>query len=949
MQQQQNEFTNGAQWDYVRRYEVGEDRFEFRSRPKYHFIFQMPEIVEHVLGFLEEDPIDALYFLEYLTVNVKTLVVHCRKGSTDVDMDNIVSASYIGWLQRMGSYRDYRNSRVGMVKALKAPIYSTENVHFNGLALRCIEEGGFADFTKLQPFKEFGFYEGKMTVLGMPAYFRMFTDHWTQLWKKNNRNQSSEGWSHLRNQSVDYFFYRFGEMFEVFRLDQRFDDNPYKNDKKPAEGVKDWHCVDCCCLLDVEVCSYNSANLYFASGNQSDLSAVASQYQREEKADLDWVSSQGNTLNDMQALGVWNSCCFNRDVKQGNCPFEAGECFCPSRRRNLVKRCLTCINRRWKLLDMYDAWGLIEENFRNVSTYAVEIPEELLVHRLLPDNLKSMSFGTKRVHEEDIKNPREQCIEYGNVKKYIGKVSKAFLITPKKYGLNAADEEEKDAIIKGKVSRGDRVRLAFIMRLLTMLPVKNYFIPDEFYHARMGYTNFKTKETYTAPFLPWPLNISLQFQSSIGLELKARQVRYFGSGSAHYYTRASRGHCMTYMLEEDVRWIIQNAKEHIEETKYETQTRYDFWNDWLNECTRHFFDLRLDDKIRNASKENMLKSLDNLPNFKFTQGGFPVEIRWKHDRPMPYKYRGWFGTQGTLTPDAPFWEEYAPNRCRIPLQDHDSKTLAHMELNRRWREYVESPYQIPEFYEDFVPLATPEWGRRYAVDVKRHIKMYEVYTGRKVTDGYERKMAHLGLNKLSGAEGEYTIIRAQQLGKQSSITEWMEKNRTEGKRAPNLNVMRREMRPSLKKFIKDNEVTVDKMMVDDSFRRRGLTKPALIWKGQLTRIDYCAMKSKLVIDWDRADPISIDWAVIASVYNSILRKIRYHNALLDEDIKRKEKRKRETDDAKKVLQTVLEKKRRKSDTIIDLIERNSSDMTFLTDFIDCLDEQEEEEEEEKKK
>lgn len=867
--------TAVQEWDYVTKYKLtgpeGPVSIHFTTRASLPIIFQMPEIVEMILPYLEEDPIDALYFAEALTTSHTTRAV-CGKEK-DLCIVYMDTPSYVNWLDRVGAYRNYRINNQGEEKKLKAPIYSYGETD---------EEYAFHQFPEL---KEWRFYENRTDYLGMPCYFKMFAHHWIKLWIKNApvESKTSIGWENLRAEGVDYFFYRFGETLGVFRLLENHGLNPYKiANNGNTKSINSWACVDCLRQLDIESCSFNTGKYFFKDTCQEDLILASAVKAGNGRGHYYMGSSVAPNIADLNHRSVLTGDYFRNNTRKCN---AEEYCACSAQLRCIPNRCISCIHKRWELVDMYDAWGMIEESFRDTNSYKMEIPHELATFRMMPDMVdklgKNGSIGSQLVTKTF-----EQRVPFNNVGKYIEEVSKWFMKAPKKYGVRV-DKEEADSMINEvtKMSREDRVKLIFYMRLLTLLPLKNFFVGDEFFQERMGFKDFEEYDNAAdpMPFFPWPLNMSLVIGTENAICRRMRNARSFIAGKCSFYLRNGRAHAMTYAFKEDVDWIIRKAKMFIEIPKPVEELTYNWWDRWMTSVIRKLYGF--EHTANRAISSSLIKALDQTPNLKYLQGGFALEGFSRHVNPRPFRYRGWFGCLGTLDASAPFWTEYNPHMIRQPLK-YDEVTLKCLGLCNDMQKYVSVPFRAPEFYATKV-VDIPVIGTRYPIEWKSHLKKYRNYMGRNEDEGHSARVRRMLGDLKAPKDKAFRIVPLDRMHEEN-VMDWALKTTV---KIPDVSTMRKEITPGLKKFMEEKTKVINSMVSGDGQLCNRESTPNTVWQAQLVRLDYCAFHSGILIDWSKADPKKMRWGWIKRKYQSILRTIKYSNKRIENGTLSKETKK----------------------------------------------------------
>jgi len=906
MEEERDVRLNGPEWDYkrVHKFEDG-TTIHLTTRSNFCSVLQMPEIVMHILNFLEEDPIDAVYFMEALTTATVTRVAVKDEGGVH-EIDYIKSPSYLNWLKRVGDYRNYRKNKFN--PKANAPTYSDDQ----GIYSNCLNR-----------IKDWKFYEGRMFALGAVPYYKLFANHWIDLWRSNAENnikRESIGWKNLRDLGVDYFFYRFGETLSVFNIPDDHGPTEYLTYENDRFVVRDWHCVDCLRLLDVESGTYSSHDNYGKPKNNSDLITIHNDFVKTKGAKIGYIVGQPANNVDIFNIGLLAGRQFYMNDR--SCGHENGKCFCGLNKRGMVKRCLGCIHKRWKLVDMFDAWGMIEESTRDLTETQMEIPEECLVPRMLPHSVAIHSKSAKNVNGLALK-PSEELVKYGKVSKYISRITKWFMRVPRKYGVEVG---EMDGEIR--FSRFDRTRFTYIMRLLTMLPVKNFFVPHEYYRMRMKGEYFDGCEYPLSSYLPWPLNISKSFGDK-DESVTQKNMRMFAEGLSHYYVCVGMGHAMTYMMKEDVEWIIEAAKDLMRLKKPLDVTQYDWWSAWMNEVVSHLFGLA---KVGGGEgKKDKIKWMDGIPNCKCLHGGLLINVgHSKNHRPRPFRYMGWFGSMGTLDPDNPFFEAYSQGNSRVPLSLLTSSEMDHLELNEKFRRFMTKANEVPTYYEEFKLQMDGEL-RRYSTTRKSHMKMFEIFVGRRDENYRKLRMERIAGKVLE--EVDYTVIGVENISLYD-ITSWMKTFTKAGMKIPELSEMKKNATPSLIKFI--NNI---KGKMEEEMKRRTTEGPNTLWKAQLIRLNYCLIQSKYLIDWDKTSYDSIYWRQIRSCYNRVMMAMR--NAK-DEAYREKEKKRKLDEAVEKLTKKEKKKKKRKIekekhdvdvDELLEAIDRNPA-LEFLKEFID---------------
>lgn len=610
--------------------------------------------------------------------------------------------------------------------------------------------------------------------------------------------------------------------------------------------------------------------------------------------------------------------------------------------RNVVRRCMTCINRRWKLIDMYDAWGLIEENFRDAKEWQIEIPNELLVRRMMPDcsvNMRS-DRGTGEVGM-----PREEHIGLNGVSKYICTVTGRFLGFPKKYGTT----DESALTMAGShfscFSRADSRRFCFIMRLLTLLPVRNFYVPHPFFAARLGFETYKEIDNQTRPahFNPFPLDITVNHSPGSTYDAIKRRGRYYAAGKHLYYASVSRGHSVTYFHEEDVRWIIKTAKEFIERKKPYDICYRDWWESWMEAVLSNFFPT---EAMRIYPGKSLLYILDTCPNSVLLQGGFMVPSKDSPGKAFnSFKYLGWLGCSGSMNPDLAFWKEYNPEIKELPLKAVTEEESHYMVVSGLIRTELRSRLRTPDIY---VNEKEAEGNKEF----ERHLKFYEIYTGRRECGGLQKKIAKMLAKPVP--EGKNIEILSLHDALKRRLCSWISQHKSV---LPELNSMKKDTTLSFQRFLKANEAKIDAMSLTSAHGRKSKVYPNSLWKAQLTRIDYFAFQVDILIDWDKVVYHKIPWADVKEVYSEILRKTKAHNLMLVKKLEEKKNRKRKLREEKKELKREL-KKIKRCTLENEKKETETADFEELYDYMKknpalCLllgatkekDEEEEEEEE----
>lgn len=903
----------GREWDHVKKHSFtqNEDTVQvtFTSRASMHSLFLMPEIVDHLLSFLEEDPIDALFFCEFLTNSFQTRVA--MKSKLGLDFDYHPTPSYVNWLQRVSSFRDYQTLNRGNLKPIEAPTYAY-------------------DFTKVDPNAKF--YEKRCELLGLPCFFRLFSEHWINLWKKNKpapTETDALGWRNLKERGVDYFFYRFGEILGVFNININVGSNPIDfmmGDNKQSKRVRGWNCVDCLTMLDMDEAAYGY------EGVPTDVMNVVANYRQQNPGVRLYEGSNPATK---QMDRDYEDVCSGNYVRF---PFNSRPRVNP-KLRNVVKRCMTCIHRRWKLIDMYDAWGLIEENFRDVEEWQIEIPNGLLVRRMLPDSSGNMRSG---LGEGEVNIPREQHIGIRGPGRYIAAITGRFLGAPKRYG--AVDETAPQTVDTRftTYSRQDIRKFSFIMRLLTLLPVRNFYVSHAFYAARLGFTDFKQidNQSWPAYFNPFPLDISLARSSGSSYTGFHRRGRYYATGKQSYYSNISRGHSMTYFHEEDVRWIIESAKYFIGVEKPREICLSKWWSEWMERVLSKFFPPGVSDIFPGKS---LLYTLDSSPQNELLQGGFNIPFSSDADSTHKhFKYLAWFGCSGSMNPDLAFWSEYNPSIVELPLTAFTPDVSHHLLVSRLIQTELRDKLYVPGVY---VNEKEAEDNKLF----RRHLKYYDIYMGRVEGGGWQKRIAKMLAKPLQ--EGRYIEILSLSDAFKRDLTSWVSKLKT---KVPDLNAMRKDTTLSLQRFIERNGKKIELLTLQMG-EHKVKALPNSLWKAQLARIDYFAYRSGCLINWDKEDYQKIPWERVKREYSDILFQSRVHNDLLELKREQKEESKRKRKQERKELKKNLKRVKLSisgdegeegagdiCNEIIDYMEKNKE----LCLLLGVTKEEEEEEEEE---